>query len=108
MDRNQRVDAGDLEHSQDSRVGGDDAEAPTGVGQRARRSQQYRHPCRVEKRALGKVDHDRIGTELRERVREPGRRRKVELARYVQNGRSGRHRLAVHVKIAGRDHGKRV
>jgi hypothetical protein len=26
----------------------------------------------------------------------------------VENGRSGPHRLAVHVKIAGRDHGRRV
>ena len=53
MDSDQRVDGGDLEHTQDSRGGGRDPQAPTGVGQRTRRSQQYPHARRVEERALG-------------------------------------------------------
>lgn len=108
MDRDQRVDCGYLEHPKDSRVVSGDPEAPARVGQGARRGEQHPHPRGVEERALGQVDDDRIRHELPERVREPRRRRKVELARDVQNRRTGSHRLAAHVKIAGRDHGSRV
>lgn len=108
MDSDQRVDGGYLEHPHDPRVGRGDAEAAAGVGQGARRSQQHSHSRRVEERALGQVDDDRIGDELRERLRKSGRRRKVEVARDVQNGCTRAHRLAAHVKIAGRGHGSRV
>lgn len=108
MDRDQHVDGGYLEDPHDSRIGRGDAEAAAGVGQGSRRSQQYTHSRRVEERALGQVDDDRIGDELRERLRQPGRRRKVEVAGDVQHGRTRAHRLAAHVKIAGRGHGSRV
>lgn len=108
MDRDQRVDGGDLEHAQYSRVGGGDAEAPTRGRQRARRSQQYPHTRGVEERTLGQVDDDRIGNELRERLGQPWRGREVEVPRDVQNGGTGARRLAAHVKIAGRDHGRGV
>ena len=108
MDRDQRVDGGDLEHTQDSRVGGGDAQAPTGVGQGARRSQQHPHTCRVEERALRQVDDNRIRDEFRKRLRQPRRGREVEVPRDVQNGGTGVRRLAAHVKIAGREHGRGV
>ena len=108
MNRDQRVDGCYLEHAHESRVGRGDAKAPTGVGKRARRRQQHAHPRRVEERALGQVDDNRIGDDLRELLLEPGCRRKVEVARDVQHDRTRAHRFAAHVKIAGRDHGSRV
>ena len=108
MHRDQRVDGGDLEHPQDSRIGGGNAETPSGVGQGTRRCQQYPHPCRVEERALGQVDDHRIGDDVRERLRQPWRRGEVELPGDMQNRATVLRRLAPHVKIAGRDHGSRV
>lgn len=108
MHRDQRVDCGDLEHPQNSRVGSGDTEAATFSGQRARRRQEHPHPRRVEERALGEIDDDRIRQELRKRFLQPGSGGEVELSRDVYDARAGRRRLAAHVKIVGRGHGSRV
>ena len=108
MHGDQRVDCGDLEHPQNSRVGSGDTEAATFTGQRARRGQEHPHPRRVEERALGEVDDDRIRQELRKRFLQPRSGGEVELSRDVHDARAGRRRLAAHVKIVGRGHGSRV
>lgn len=108
MDRDQHVEGGYLEHTHDSRIGRGDAETAAGIGQSSRRSQQYAHSRRVEERALGQVDDDRIADEPRERLRESGRGGKVEVAGDAQHGRTRAQRLAAHVKMAGRGHGSRV
>lgn len=110
MDRDQRVDGCDLEHTEDPRIGSDDAQAALFFGEPAGRRNEYAHAGRVEERALGEIHHHGIGRgrERRKWVLELRRRREVELPRYAHDRGAARQELATEVKIVNRVHGGRV
>ena len=108
MHREHGVDARDLENSEHAWVRDDDGEPASCVGELATGACEYAHPRGVEERALGEVDHGRIGGHGREGLLQARHRCQVELPGDTEHDRSPGHHLGLDVKLVRHAHRARV